>query len=91
MDVVKLLDESPRLRRLALQAMAEQRVPYLATHLIKRLEKQTDPKKRIELADALSRIVRKLPDWEYWGFRPAPRTPASVDWEQTSAIVAALK
>lgn len=89
-EVVRLLDESPRLRRLALQAMAEQRVPYLATQLIERLEKQTDPKKRSELADALSRIVRKRPEWEYWGFRPAPRTPASIDWEQTEAIVAAL-
>ncbi|MBC8291305.1 MAG: HEAT repeat domain-containing protein, partial [Planctomycetes bacterium] len=88
--VVKLLDESPRLRRLALQAMAEQRVAYLATQLIERLQEDVDPQRRIEASDALSRIVRKLPEWEYWGFRPALRKPATVSWEKTDAIVAAL-
>ncbi len=87
---VKLLDGSPRLRRLALHSMAEQRVEYLADRLIERLVAADDPQHRREYADALSRIVRELPPWKYWGFRPAPRPAATVDWEKTPAIVQAL-
>ncbi|MDA1055610.1 MAG: HEAT repeat domain-containing protein [Planctomycetota bacterium] len=88
--VMPLLDHSPRLRKLALHATAEQRVSYLATQFIERLANSDNPEHRREYADALSRIVRKEPPWTYWGFRPAPRPAASVDWAKTPAIVAAL-
>lgn len=88
--VVKLLDETPRFRRLALQAMAEQRVEFLADQMMRRLADADDPQHRREYADALSRIVRKRELWTYWGFRPEPRKAATVDWEKTEAIVAAL-
>lgn len=88
--VMRLLDESPRLRKLALQAMAEQRVSYLATQLIKRLKASESAAHRRDYIDSLARIVRQEKPWTYWGFRPAPRPAASVDWEQTPAIITAL-
>lgn len=88
--VLRLVDGSPRVRKLALHALAEQRVEYLATRLIKRLKDSDDPQHRREYADALSRIVREEKPWTYWGFRPAPRPAASVDWKMTPLIAAAL-
>ncbi|MBC8353778.1 MAG: HEAT repeat domain-containing protein [Planctomycetes bacterium] len=88
--VMNLLDESPRLRKLALHATAEQRVSYLAMEFIDRLAICDDPEHRREYVDALSRIAREEKPWTYWGFRPAPRTAASVDWRRTPDIVAAL-
>jgi putative heme-binding domain-containing protein len=85
-DVLKLLDASPRLHRLALQSMAEQRDPYLAVQLIQRLKSDKKPAHRADYAEALARIVRELPPWTYWGFRPLPRVAANVDWKVTSII-----
>jgi len=88
--VLRLLDESPQLRKLALQAIAEQRVEYVAKQLIERIAKSGDAVHRGEYADAISRIVRQEKPWEYWGFRPDPRPAASVDWSKTQEIIAAL-
>ena len=87
---LELLDGPPHLRRLALHAVAEQRDPYLADDLISRLEQDEEPERRREYADSLTRIVRKLEPWTYWGFRPDPRPAARVDWEKTAAITSAL-
>ncbi|MDA1232332.1 MAG: HEAT repeat domain-containing protein, partial [Planctomycetota bacterium] len=84
--VDRLLDDSPRLRKLALQAMAEQRVPCLANQLIERLTQGESPDRSREYVDALSRIVRKTEPWTYWGFRPDPRPAATVEWESTAGI-----
>jgi putative heme-binding domain-containing protein len=70
--------------------MAEQRVEIVADELIRRLDQTEDPQLASEYADALSRIVRQTKPWEYWGFRPAPRPAATVDWVKTPAIIAAL-
>jgi hypothetical protein len=88
--VDRLLDASPRLRKLALHAMAEHRVPYLADQLIDRLQRETNPQHRREYADALSRIARSTEPRTYWGFRPAARPAATVDWEKTETIELAL-
>lgn len=88
--VLKLLDASPRLRTAALHAIAEQRDSYLAAELIDRLKNDPNPKHRADYAEWLARIVRKLEPWTYWGFRPAPRMAATVDWEQTAAIEGVL-
>lgn len=88
--VVALLDGSPRSRQLALHAIAEQRVPFIADELIKRLSRSANPKHRREYADALTRIVRAEPPWTYWNYRPAPRSAATVEWSRTATIVAAL-
>ena len=88
--VTRLLDKTPGLRQLALQAVAEQRVTYLADQLIARLQQDENPEHRREYADALTRIVRKPEPWTYWGFRPGPRPAATVDWEKTIPIETAL-
>ena len=88
--VLDLLDKTPRLRKLALHAIAEQRVPYLATSFIDRLATADDPIDRREYIDILSRMARKEKPWTYWGFRPPPRSAATVDWKKTPQIVAAL-
>jgi putative heme-binding domain-containing protein len=88
--VARLLDVSPRLQQLALRAIAEQRVAYLADQLIERLKQDENPEHRREYADTLARIVRKTEPWTYWGFRPAPRPAATVDWERTVDIEKAL-
>ena len=88
--VVELLSGSDRSHRVALRAVAEQRVPFIADQLIKHLERSDNPRHRMHYAEALARIVRKEPPWTYWGYRPAPRPAATVDWEKTPAIVAAL-
>lgn len=88
--VAKLLDESPRLRRLALQAMAEQRLPVLADELRTRLQNAQNLQRRMEYVDTVARIVRQEKPWEYWGFRPAPRPAASIDWAKTADITSAL-
>ena len=78
------------MRKLVLQAAAEQSAAYLATQFIERLAISDDPVHRREYVDALSRIVRQPSPWKYWGFRPERRPAASVDWKQTPAIVTAL-
>ena len=88
--VMDLLDGPPRFRKLAMHAVAEQRVGYLATQVIERIETSGNPQHRREYADLLARIVRKEKPWTYWGFRPDPRPVASVDWKKTPEIVTAL-
>ena len=88
--VTGLLNTSVHLRNLALHAVAEQRVTYLAEQLMERLKRDKNPEHRREYADALTRIVRKPEPWTYWGFRPGPRPAATVNWEKTASIVTAL-
>ncbi|MEO2017535.1 MAG: PVC-type heme-binding CxxCH protein [Fuerstiella sp.] len=89
-EVVRFLDDSPRLRKLALQAIAEERIPDLAVQLIQRLQHDQNAERRREYADTLSRIVRKTEPWTYWGFRPDARPAATVQWEKTNSIENAL-
>ncbi|MCH2203256.1 MAG: HEAT repeat domain-containing protein [Fuerstiella sp.] len=88
--VVRLLDDVPRFRKVVLHAIAELRIGFLAEQLIQRVEQAENPEHRREYADALTRIVRKTAPWTYWGFRPAARPPAIIDWESTTAIERAL-
>jgi putative membrane-bound dehydrogenase-like protein len=94
--VVKLLDLpiGDPLRTIALQAIADQPVAYVAGQLIERLDSVTagakqdagDFVRRSEYADALTRIYKKAGPWVYWGYRPAPRPANTVAWERTAAI-----
>ena len=88
--VDRLLDATPRLRRISLHAIAEQRTPFLVDQLVNRLRNDENSKSRREYVDVLAGMVRKVEPWTYWGFRPAPRPPATVDWEKTNAIENAL-
>ena len=89
---LKLLDlpgSSPG-RKIALLALAEQDETVIAKGLISRLAAESDLARQRELAELLTRIYRKPAPWVYWEYRPAPRTPNPVDWEQTDVIGAAL-
>ena len=88
--VLDLLDGPPRFRKLALHAIAEQRIGYLATQLIERLQTSDNPQHRREYADLLTRIVREKKPWTYWGFRPDLRPAASINWKKTPEVVTAL-
>lgn len=88
--VDRLLDDSPRLRRIALQTILEQRDCVVADQLINRLRNDGNAENRREYADVLAGMARKTEPWTYWGFRPAPRPAATVDWERTTAIESAL-
>lgn len=88
--VIRLLEESPRFRRIALHAMAEQRTTFLVDQFIERLKQKENPALRREYVDALSRIVRKNEPWTYWGFRPQARPAATIAWERTTDIEKAL-
>ena len=89
-EVIRLLDESPRFRRIALHAIVEQRTTFLVDQLIERLKQDDNPAHRREYVDALSRIVRKNEPWAYWGFRPQARPAATIAWERTTDIETAL-
>src|SRR5262249_20595169 len=53
--------------------------------------RETDPGRRREYADALTRVYRKPSrPWVYWGFRPPPRPAHTVAWERTTEIEQAL-
>jgi putative membrane-bound dehydrogenase-like protein len=90
--VLKLLDEpsSEPFRAISLRAVAGQYDPDLVDGLIARLKKETDPSRRREYADALTRVHRKPGPWTYWGFRPRPRPVNTVAWGRTGAIEKAL-
>ncbi len=79
------------LREVALRAIANQPAPEIVNGLEGRLRTETDPTRRREYADLLSRVHRKPPaQWVYWGFRPAPRPANTVEWEKTELIEQAL-
>jgi putative membrane-bound dehydrogenase-like protein len=90
--VLKLFDEPDAgpLQAVARRAVAGQYAPGLVDGLIERLAKATDPGRRRELADLLTRVYKKPPPWTYWGFRAAPRPANTVAWERTEAIAQAL-
>ena len=89
--VLLLLDlpSSTPIRPIALRAIAGQHHPAIADGLIERLEEK-DSKRRIEYADALTRICRQPGPWTYWGYRPPPRPPRTIEWEKTADIESAL-
>ena len=91
-DVLGLLDAPPAspLHALALRAIEGASDPVLAAGLIERLRKEIDPARRLEYAEALTRIQKRPGPWVYWGFRPGPRPPNTVVWEKSDAIAAAL-
>lgn len=90
--VLKLLDEPATnpLRLVALRALAERFEPLVVDGLIDRVRAETDPSRRREYADALTRVHRKPGPWVYWGYRPPPRPANTVAWERTEAIEQAL-
>jgi putative membrane-bound dehydrogenase-like protein len=90
--VLTLLDRPTEsgLRTIALRAIAEEAELAIADGVVERLGKESDPTRRRQLADALTRLHRKPAPWTYWGFRPGPRPANSQDWERTEAIARAL-
>jgi putative membrane-bound dehydrogenase-like protein len=91
-EVLKLLDEpenSP-LRPIALRAVAERFDPIVVDGLIQRLRSESNPTRRGQLADALTRVRKKPGPWAYWGYRPGPRPANTIAWERTAAIEQAL-
>ncbi len=82
-------DNSP-LRSIALRALAGQAEVEAVDGLMRRLGTTHDPKRRREYAELLCRVHRKPGPWVYWGFRPAPRPPATESWERSAAIETAL-
>jgi putative heme-binding domain-containing protein len=93
--VLQLLDLPSRdpLRPIALRAIADQAVDRVADQLIERLgavadegQPGVDVVRRMEYADALTRIYKRPAPWTYWGYRPAPRPANTVAWERTAAI-----
>ncbi|MCH7688850.1 MAG: hypothetical protein IH899_19570, partial [Planctomycetes bacterium] len=78
--VLKLLDlpdraeeGSPSLRALALQALADRAEETVVDGVIERWKNESDPGRRGEYVDLLSRVYKKPAAWVYWGFRAAPR------------------
>lgn len=90
--VLRLLDEpdSVPVRQIALRAIAEQAEPVVVAGLIDRLQGEPNSARRQQYADALTRVHHKAGPWVYWGYRPAPRTPNSLDWELTGDISKSL-
>jgi len=78
------------LRALALRAIADEAAPELVDGLLERLRKDSNPVRQLEYVDLLTRVHRKPGAWTYWGYRPAPRPPNTIDWERTEAIEQAL-
>jgi putative heme-binding domain-containing protein len=78
------------LRAVALRAIADQAVPELVDGLLERLRMESNGLRQLEYADMLARVHRKPGPWTYWGFRPAPRPPNTIDWDRTEAIEQAL-
>jgi putative membrane-bound dehydrogenase-like protein len=86
-EVLKLLDEPGHSTRpIALRAVAEQFDTTVVDGLIERLRREGNPARRLQLADALTRVHRKPGPWVYWGYRPAPRPANAIAWERTDAI-----
>jgi putative membrane-bound dehydrogenase-like protein len=92
--VLKLLDEpsTEPFRAIGLRAVADRYELAIVDGLIDRLRRETDPTRRREYADALTRVYKKpTTPWAYWGFRPPPRPANTVAWERTEAIELALR
>jgi putative membrane-bound dehydrogenase-like protein len=83
-------NEMPGVRTLALRAVSRQAEPLVVDGLIRRLDREANPARRGQYADALGRVFKTPAPWVYWGFRPAPRVPNTVDWSHTQAIGTAL-
>jgi putative membrane-bound dehydrogenase-like protein len=90
--VLKLLDEpdTTPVRAIALHAMAGLAETSVVDGWIERLRAEPDPRRRLQYADALTRVHRKPGPLTYWGYRPAPRPASTVSWERTGAIEEAL-
>lgn len=90
--VLALLDQpdSEPTRNLALHAIADRAEPEIADGLIARLQAESNPARRREYADVLTRVYKKPGPWVYWGYRPAPRPANTTAWERTEAIGTAL-
>jgi putative membrane-bound dehydrogenase-like protein len=90
--VLKLIDrpEEGPLRAIALRAIAGQYVPEVVDGLMERLRTERAPTRRLQYADALTRVYKRPGPQEYWGYRPAPRPANTVAWERTQAIGLAL-
>jgi putative membrane-bound dehydrogenase-like protein len=90
--VLQLLDvpSTALVRALALRALGDRYESTVVDGVIERLRKETDPVRRRELADVLTRVYKKPGPWVYWGYRPPPRSPNSLAWERTDAIANAL-
>ena len=91
-SVLALLDEPANgpMRAVALRAIADRFAPEIVDGLIARLGTEPNPERRLQYADALTRISRKPAPWVYWGYRPAPRPANTVAWERTEPIAEAL-
>ncbi len=77
-------------RSMALRAVADRYEPVVVKWLIEKSKVDRRPGRRREYAEWLTRVWRKPAAWKYWGYRPAPRPVNPADWEQTTAIAAAL-
>jgi putative membrane-bound dehydrogenase-like protein len=90
--ILKLLDlpAGESLRAIALRALAGQYEVAIVDGLTERLTQETDPGRRREYADLLTRVYKKPPPWVYWGFRPAPRPANTVSWQRTESIAKTL-
>jgi putative membrane-bound dehydrogenase-like protein len=90
--ILRLLDtpDTNPMRAVAARALSERTELAVVDGLLQRLRDETEPARRRQYADMLTRVARKPGPYVYWGFRPAPRTPNSVAWERTEAIEAAL-
>ena len=89
---LKLLDlpDSHPARTMGLRAIADRYEPTVIDGLISRLESGANPARRGEYAEWLTRVWRQPAAWKYWGYRPAPRPPHTVDWKMTRPIATAL-
>jgi putative membrane-bound dehydrogenase-like protein len=90
--ILQFLDEpdGASLRAIARRAVAERFEPKVVGGLIERLRREPVAARRLEYADALTRVCKKPGTWVYWGYRPPPRPANTVAWERTEAITEAL-
>ena len=77
------------MRALALRALSGVPDSVIVDGWIARLADDSAAR-RIEYADALSRVYKKPAPWTYWGYRPPPRPPPAVTWQRTADIGEAL-
>ncbi len=86
--VLKLLDEPDErpIREIALRALADRAEAPIVDGLIDRLQRERQPQRRQQYADALTRVFKQPAPWTYWGYRPPPRPANTVAWERTEAI-----
>lgn len=79
------------LRKVALAAASDQYHPFVVGELVVLLEKEPDPARRQEYADALTRVYKQRGPWVYWGYRPAPRPPHTLAWTHSKLIAKHLQ